>query len=311
MKKQQINIPHKIEILKALDIDIKENQSINVQEGYRKTKVKIKKNSRKTFILQMWNKTAAIIAITLFISTLALLYALFQKQNSYGSHITYTEITASPGAILKTQLPDDSEVWLNGGTTLRFPSQFTSDKRTVELTGEAFFQVQTDPDHPFEVNIPSGLKVIAKGTSFNINAYPDDHANEIALQQGCVEVLYNNARIDLRPSEMVYFEKETYKLEKSLINIDEKIGWKDGFLIFRNTSLEDVLKKLSRHYNAEIYLHKETNIDYHIRATFSSETLQQILDALKLAAPITWSVKEIQQNNDYTFTKQQIDVWVK
>lgn len=311
MKKKQKSIPHKIEILKALDIDIKEHQAINIPEGYKQTQLKIKKKSRKILILQIWNKTAAIITIVLFISTLALLYALLQKQNSFYSHITYTEITASPGAILKTQLPDDSEVWLNSGATLRFPSQFGSDKRMVELTGEAFFDVKTNPDHPFEVSIPSGLKVVAKGTSFNINAYKDEQVNEVALQHGNVEVLYDNIRIDLRPSEMAYFNKGSHKLRKSLINIEEKIGWKDGLLIFRNTSLDEVLKKLSRRHNAEICLHKERDIDYHIRATFSSETLPQILDVLKLAAPITWSVKEMQQNNDYTFTKQQINVWVK
>ena len=89
---------------------------------------------------------------------------------------------------MQTELPDNSVVWLNSGSSLRYPIRFQDDKRNVELTGEAFFDIQSNSDVPFEVTTPSKLQVIARETKFNINAYRDDLYEEIVLQEGLVEI---------------------------------------------------------------------------------------------------------------------------
>lgn len=312
MNHTEDNILNKIKILKALDNDIRENKKVDASEGYRKTLFKIKRKSRKQIVYQAFSRVAAILVIPLLVSTLTFLYIfLNQEKDILLSDIGYTEITAAPGSVIKTQLPDHSEVWLNSGSKLRYPSLFSGEKRVVELTGEAFFDVQTDPDFPFEVELSNEMRVLAKGTAFNINAYNDDEIYEVALQSGRVDVIQNDRLIHLSPKEMATLNRATGQLEKTTINIEEKTGWKEGLLIFRNTPLEEVFKQLSRRYNVEFSIRNEASVNYRIRATFSTETITQILNVLKLAAPISWSIREMEQQDDSSFSKQQIHIVIK
>jgi ferric-dicitrate binding protein FerR (iron transport regulator) len=305
------NILHKIFILKALETDIQENKNINKTEAYRRTRWKIEKVSRKKSMLHFLNRVAAIFILPLLISTMILSYILLEEKEEGSVSVPFTEVTALPGMIVRAQLSDSSEVWLNSESTLRYPVRFSSGKRTVSLTGEAFFEVRNNPEHPFEVNTSDGITVMARGTSFNVNAYPEDRVTEAVLQEGIIDIHYKGNHISVAPDEMISIDKVSELFKRSCINIQEKTGWKDGLLIFRNTPLDEVLKKISRRYNVEIVLHRETNEDYRVRATFSSETLPQILDILKIAAPIRWSIKEIHQNSDLTYSRQKIDVWIK
>lgn len=312
MEDKKDSIHRKIGMLIELDTDIQENKRIDVAKGYRQTRLKIQKQSRTQWIFRTLNRAAAILVIPLLTSTCVLMY---MQQNSGKKPDTvlmaYTEISAVPGAIIKATLPDESEVWLNSGTTLRYPNQFASDKREVELAGEAFFEVKASMDHPFEVLTPSGMKVIALGTAFNVNAYEDEAVFETVLRNGRVEVVRGVQKVTLSPGEIAVDDRLSDRLHKSSVNVDEKTGWKEGLLIFRNTSLDDVFKRLARHYSVEIVLHKETQVDYRIRATFSTETLEQILDVLKIATPITWSTEKMPQNKDLTYPQKRIDVWIK
>lgn len=310
MNEHKDNISDKIKLLQALDQDIRENKEIDVSKGFRLTRTKIRKQSRKSLFLNTFNKAAAILLIPLLLSTGILLYT-FHHNDEPVPAITYTEIMAAPGSIIKTQLPDNSEVWLNGGSKLRYPSWFSGERRSVELAGEAFFEVKTNPDFPFEVEISSGMKVLAKGTSFNINAYQDDEVHETTLRNGIVDMMYQDQTFSLLPSEMISLNLITGQIEKNIVNLDEQIAWKDGMLVFKNTPLEDVFKRLSRRYNVEFNIHNKSTVNYRVRATFTTETITQILDVLKLAAPITWSVKDMKQQDDLSFSRQHIDIVIK
>lgn len=305
------NTLHKINQLKALDADMKTLRSIDVSEGYRQTQKKIRKQTNRLFMMQTYYKAAAVLAIPLLISTFILSYFLWDNRSEAPVSAPLVELTAAMGTVIKAELPDKSQVWLNSGSTLKYPTAFADNKRVVELEGEAFFEVETSPEHLFEVVTSSGMKVVAKGTSFNVNAYPDEAIHETALRQGVVDVVPNGESISLQPGEMLSYNKETGEYGKTAVNIDEKTGWKDGLLIFRNTPLDEVFKRLSRHFNVDIVVHNETKVEYGIRATFTNQTIIQILDVLKMAAPMTWSVRDMEQNDDLTYTRQQIDVWIK
>lgn len=314
MEHKNTDIQRKMLILKALDADIRENKAVNKEEGYRKTLRKIGRTTRRQNLVYFLNRAAAIWILPLLISTIILSSILLRERKNHVGLLTtvsFMEVTALPGTVIKTQLPDQSEVWLNSGSTLRYPTSFSTDKRTVELTGEAFFEIQSNPEHPFEVYAGDGVVVTARGTSFNVNAYPDDPMVETVLQEGLIDIYYKEKMIAVLPNEQVSIDRHSGLPKKSVVNIEEKTGWKDGLLIFRNTSLDEALKKISRRYNVEIVLHKATNVDYRIRATFSSETLPQILNILKIAAPIRWSMEDIHQNSDSTCSRQKIDVWIE
>jgi ferric-dicitrate binding protein FerR (iron transport regulator) len=313
MKKSEKKLQDQLVEIKQIRKKIDLYKNIDVDAGYIKTNYKINHHVRKQSILKAFNKIAAILLLPLLISTLFLLYYINTAGKDETTPVLYTEIKAAPGTIIRTELPDESIVWLNSSSSLRYPNHFFGDKRKVELMGEGFFEVQTNPDFPFEVNTASGLQITARGTAFNVYAYEDEPNNEIVLQHGAVDVKYKNEYLTMKPDEMIILDKtnSNHWTKKTNINAEEKIAWKNGRLIFRNTPLDEVMRKLSRRYNVDITLHNRKNENYRVRATFTNETITQILDYLKMSVSIEWSLSEVEQNTDATFTKQHIDVRIK
>ncbi|WP_368322040.1 FecR family protein, partial [Parabacteroides distasonis] len=152
-------------------------------------------------------------------------------------------------------------------------------------------------------------RVIAYGTKFNVNAYDDEPFIEAVLEKGKIDVIRNDERIRLEPNKQVVLNKESGVFRVSAVNLDEKMDWRKGRMVFRNTPLEKVLKRLEKRYNVEIVLHKNSNAEYKYRATFTNETLEQILDYLKQTAPIEWSARQLSSHSDSTFVRQRIDVY--
>ena len=230
-------------------------------------------------------------------------------KNKKGYDEKYAEVTAATGSVIRYELPDHSVVWLNAGSTLRYPTTFKKDNRLVELKGEAYFEVQADKDRPFYVNTPNGLSVYVYGTKFNVAAYEDDNYIETVLEKGKVNVITpDQETIVLAPGEQLLYDKQSQKSKKNKVDVYGKIAWKDGKLIFRNASLEEILKRLERHFNVEIQFNNRSGKEYKYRATFRTETLSQILDYLARSADLKWKIEEPQQQADDTLSKTKIRV---
>lgn len=290
----------------ALGDDIKEIESIDVLSAYQRAQVKIKMNRRKLLHNRMM-RYAAFLTLPLFLSSLVLGYLYFRGT---GAEDKYAEITAATGSVIRFELPDHSVVWLNAGSTLRYPTVFRKDNRNVDLKGEAYFDVQADHKCPFYVNTPNGLSVYVYGTKFNVSAYEDDSYIETVLEEGKVNVISPDRETvtQLVPGERLLYDKQEQKLLKSQVDVYEKVAWKDGKLIFRNASLDDIFKRLARHFNVEIQFNNRYGKEYKYRATFRNETLPQILDYLSKSATLKWSFEEAVQEADDTFTKKKMIV---
>ena len=105
------------------------------------------------------------------------------------------------------ELPDKSKVWLNAGSSLRYPSRFTGDERTVYLSGEGYFEVQSDRLHPFYVSVNEKMKVKAHGTKFNVKAYANDANITTTLTSGKVEVsTQSRPPQTLKPNEQLTYD---------------------------------------------------------------------------------------------------------
>jgi ferric-dicitrate binding protein FerR (iron transport regulator) len=296
----------KLQTAKDLQDDIRFYRRIDVFRAYGRTMDRIDRRQRRAWLWNVFNRAAAILFIPLLVCTSVLLYRSQPAEAPAAE--AFAGVTASPGTVMQVELPDRSRVWLNGESSLRYPVAFRGKTRAVELTGEAFFEVHTDAAVPFEVTVPSGLKVVARGTEFNVKAYGDEAVNEVVLQEGAIEVLYGKYRAAVQPGEMIRLDRENRRIGRSAVRTDEKTAWKDGRIIFRNTPMEEALGQLSRRYNVDIKVQNPKQKSYRVRATFSSETLTQILDFLKLAAPVEWSAVKTEQNGDSTFNRQQINV---
>ncbi len=299
-------IVHDLQLSLALKSDIKEMEKIDTKAAFMRTKHKIKHERMKKLNFQLM-RYAAMLTLPFLLSSLLLGYLYFRGSSD---ELQYAEVNTASGAIIRYELPDKSVVWLNSDSKLRYPLTFKGDKREVELDGEGYFEVTADKKHPFYVNTPSGLSVYVYGTHFNVNAYDDESFVETSLEEGKVNVIVpkTQKQLILNPGEAALYEESTGKVSKSAVDIYEKIAWKDGKLIFRNTSLKDVLKRLSRHFNVDIEFKNLSGKDYKYRATFTREDLNQILDYLSKSAAIKWTSEEPVQQKDDTFTKKKVIV---
>ncbi len=160
------------------------------------------------------------------------------------------------GSSSKIILSDSSEVWLNAGSTLIFPSNFTSKTREVVLFGEAYFSVKSDKEKPFIVQT-SALEIKALGTEFNVSAYSEDNVIQTVLKKGSVAIRRidtgkDEKEIILNPNQLASFDKITKLSVVTNIVTDFYTLWTDGLLSFENRDLNRVIKSLERYYNINI-----------------------------------------------------------
>src|SRR5690606_27967693 len=144
----------------------------------------------------------------------------------------YFVLSTPKGGTYQVTLPDGSKVWLNAGSTLKYPSRFSDGERIVEMTGEAYFSVIRDEERPFRVT-SNGQQVEVLGTEFNVTAYPDDRETKTTLVEGSVRVALTTGRspvtsrspITLKPGEQSIVRGAN--IEKQQVDTDEFTAWKD------------------------------------------------------------------------------------
>ena len=151
-------------------------------------------------------------------------------------------------------LSDNSMVYLNSGSILRYPVKFLNNQiREVFLEGEAFFDISEDEKNIFRVN-SNGINVEVYGTKFNFKNYPEDYVSDIVLVNGSVGISNseNKSITKLSPGFKGSVDKENYKVEKVKINTKIYTSWIEGQVVFRGESFNQIIKKLERLYNVTI-----------------------------------------------------------
>lgn len=155
-------------------------------------------------------------------------------------------------------LADGSKVWVNSGSVLEFPSAFTGDIRTLNLTGEMFIEVAKDRSKPFFIHTP-GFQVKVYGTQFNVSAYPDDQTQSVVLVSGSVGIKSKNKEETyLQPNEMLVFKEQ--RMEKRQVDVEKYISWKDGYIVMNETPIAEVLKHIERYYNQSFVIRDQVNL---------------------------------------------------
>jgi ferric-dicitrate binding protein FerR (iron transport regulator) len=291
---------------------VKESKLIDIELARSKVIKRLHGFGRQKNFFTFLTKVAAILFLPLLITSMVY---LFYKHSSAEIQEFYSEINVSYGTVTHFVLSDGTNVWLNSGSHFGYPTQFTGASREVYLEGEAYFEV-ADSRKPFVVRTRQ-MEVVAEGTSFNIAAYPDDEMILTTLVDGKV-TLYKLIP-DSKPiilTELVPNENATYYTRKneviiSTTNVKENISWKDGKLIFDNDSFEEIVGKLGRWYNTDIRLIDPELKTYSYTATFTDETLLQVLELLEKSAPITYTYSQRTKKQDGTFLKKRVEIKMK
>ncbi|WP_438940080.1 FecR family protein, partial [Chitinophaga hostae] len=167
---------------------------------------------------------------------------------------TFNILTTPRGGQFRVILPDGSRVWLNAASSIRFPTTFIGKERRVELSGEAYFEVEEDNNMPFIVGLNGEGQVLVLGTHFNINAYNDEGLQKTTLLEGAVLVTAGGHRQMLRPGEQAQVQPANASAGITVrqTDVEEVLAWKNGYFQFNQADLRAVMRQLARWYDVEI-----------------------------------------------------------
>ena len=205
--------------------------------------------------------------------------ALFYEQNN-GRDVVYNTMNTPKGRQYQLTLSDNTKVWLNAGSSIRFPTVFTGKERLVEITGEAYFEVAENRNMPFRVNADNRSEVEVLGTHFNVNAYKDETTVNTTLLEGSVRVRRSSSEaVTLKPGEQAIVA-DKIKVDNEA-DIDKVMAWKNGLFNFEGASLQEVMKQLERWYEIEVVFEGKVP-DIQFGGMLSKGlTLNQLLDVLQ------------------------------
>ena len=184
------------------------------------------------------------------------------------------------GQRAEVTLADGTHVWLNSRSTLRFPEQFSTNARNVELDGEGYFSVQHNEESPFIVQTPKyAIQVL--GTEFNVKAYPEDELITTTLTSGKVAVQLPEEKYMLRPNQELVYNTVDKRATVQGVS-DNSTNWRDGSLIFTELTMSEIFKELERRFDVKFSYSQNSLPDdrYSIKFT-NKEELPQILNVFQ------------------------------
>lgn len=185
------------------------------------------------------------------------------------------------GGTYQVVLPDGTKVWLNAASTLQFPASFVNQPaRRIKLTGEAYFEVAPAAKQPFLVDAGT-QQVQVLGTHFNINAYEEEDIPRTTLLEGSIRV----GQILLKPGEQA---AGTTKITD--INVDEIVGWKNGYFVFENEQLPSVMRKIARWYDVDVQFKGDMPTDEFGGRVSRSSNLSEVLRKLELTNKVHFNI---------------------
>lgn len=271
----------------------------DVEISYDKLKEKIDEyEDQKKFGYRLYHKVvnfsryyqriAAVLFIPLILGiSFYLFYAPAGEENFYTAE-------APLGQKAKVELPDGSTVWLNSGSNIRYSSNFNKKNRTVDLKGEAFFEVRKNTGKPFFVHTPF-LDIKVTGTRFNVNAYDDEAFIETSLIEGKVNLILKDESkpIQLSPGNVMAYSKVSKEISTTKLNNDVAIGWKDNRLIFINDDFYKLTRKIEKWYGVEVVYNPEDFKENKLTVQLQEgEQLNRLLEIIETAIGAKCTTKE-------------------
>jgi ferric-dicitrate binding protein FerR (iron transport regulator) len=176
---------------------------------------------------------------------------LFDADASSVSLPLYNTVSVPAGGEMALVLSDGSRVWLNAESSIRFPTKFSGDTREVTITGEAYFEVMHDVEHPFVV-MTNGQRVTVLGTSFNLSAYDNDDNIKTTLVTGLVKLEAGGSEVRLLPGQQAQFIPSTGEVSLRTVDAHSYMAWTQGAFVFFDESIDSICRMLARWYQVNI-----------------------------------------------------------
>lgn len=279
---------------------LRKEKDFNVDNAWIQLEEKLNSEARdsKTIHLHLRAilKYAAILILVLLIGKLSHNYLNSSSEPQLIATNTI-EYTVPYGSKTNLKLPDNSEINLNAGTTIRYNQEFGIKNREIELSGEAFFSVAHNKNLPFIVKVKS-ISIKALGTKFNVKAYPEEHTVSAILLEGSIKIektdSSSNKSLVLKPNQKFSFDKTVNDFTVSTINNTNEISWTSDKWVIKNIKFYELAKLLERRYNVVVNFDDSRIRNYEFGGTVKDETVEQVLSALSYSAPIKYKINKKQ-----------------
>lgn len=197
-------------------------------------------------------------------------------------------INVPRGGTYRVSLPDGSLVWLNSASTLTYPIQFTGKSRAVELKGEAYFEVTKNPHQPFIVNA-HGTKIEVLGTHFNVKA--DDQKSSTTLLEGSVRLSGLSSNVILAPGDQGTINTKSAQIAVSKVNINKVMAWKNGYFLFQDDSVEEIMSQIGKWYDVDIVYQGDMRNKTFGGIYSRSKDIEELLKGLELTGMIHFKIE--------------------
>ncbi|MDR1557943.1 MAG: FecR domain-containing protein [Tannerellaceae bacterium] len=244
------------------------------------------KNNQLPALKRYMNFRTFQIAASIVILVLSAAF-FYRAQNDKPAVKYYTYLSGKPGS--QIVLDDGTLVHLNKDSRLSYSNEFGKDERTVELEGEAYFDV-SESNTPFKVNIGQA-QINVSGTKFNVKAYPDDHLIIATLEEGVISFSQGRQEVILKVNEQLIFDKSKLSLNISTVETSLFTSWKDGVYKYASIPFGELTKVLEKIYNVEIKV-GPPYADVVISGSFEYDmTINQILDMIKKSLSYSYKMK--------------------
>lgn len=300
--------------LEALSSECIENDWKNISD--KLSDIKSISGNRKAVSGFGWLWRAAAIILLLLSSGIGYFVGSKNIHPLSFSSKTYHELIVPQGEKSELKLSDGSRVWVNAGSTIRFPNSFDNVSRDIWLDGEAYFEVTHDKNKPFLVHT-SDLDVKVHGTKFNVKAYSAENIIEATLIEGSVSLqsrnLFNlkSQEVYLQPNhKAIYIKKkimvkdvdlarevtEPLQIKKIIITktiqVEPAISWRDGKLVFMDETFENIAVKLERRFGVTIKIESDEIKKIKYTGVLKNISIEQALKAIQLSANFVYTINE-------------------
>ena len=300
------------------DIAYTDNQSVLDKI---KTRIGIQEENRGPVRRFYWRSAAAVLLFVL--GGYGVYHHFYAARATSHDPLDWQEKYTARKTRSKMILADGSSVMLNADSRLKYPASFDGPVREVYLTGEAFFDIQKDPEHPFIIHTDK-MNIRVLGTAFNVKSYPGDASMETTLLQGSVEVTFPDRPADkiiLKPTDKLVIHnfvragdsaeaagpaapmKKTggnpdakytltgltyYRNQKSTVI---ETSWIDNKLAFSKEEFRSLARRMERWYGVSIVFDNERLMDIPFTGLFQKESIQEALYALQLSEKFQYSME--------------------
>lgn len=272
-----------LKVIYSISGNVPESFVPQKDQAWQKILSRITANKPQSRIIRFMLRVAA----SILLIALGVGGSYFIQNHESGN--SFTEVYSPYGHKTMVVLPDNSKVWLNGDSRIKYSTDF-SDSRNVELSGEALFEVTKNQRNLFTVK-SKNIRIEVYGTTFNVQSYDNDVISEVALVEGSVG-LYRDEQLlkKMIPGEVIVYDTQRNKFSSHQGNIGQITSWKSDELIIENETFESMAKYLERWYGVEITLDQSLRQNLRLSFKVKTESLIELLSIIDHITPVSYEI---------------------